>query len=47
MAEQSENHLCGDKAGVEEDADGKGAAKIDFVVMRMAHRVITYILGQR
>ena len=47
IAEQSKNDLCHDKAAVEEHADGKGAAKIDFVVMRMAHRVITYILGQR
>ena len=47
IAEESENDLCHDKAAVEEHADGKGAAKIDFVVMRMAHRFITYTVGQR
>ncbi len=47
IAEQPEDDFRRDETGVEEHADGKGASKIDFVVMRMTHRVITYALSQR
>ena len=38
IAEQPENDFRYDETGIEEHANGKGASKIDFVAMRMAHR---------
>ena len=38
MAEETENDFGDDEAGVEHDADGKGAAKIGFVVVALTHR---------
>ena len=38
MAVQTEDHLGDDEGGVEQHADGKGAAEIGFVLVAMTHR---------
>src|ERR1041384_2254412 len=38
MAEQAKDHFRNNEAGVEQHADGEGAPKINFVVVRVTHR---------